>query len=64
LVSGEDSAELNLPHENGIRQVDKIVFRHDKKETKIVILFDLFKAVVWLCERIFRLKVRQRSSYD
>ncbi len=52
IVSVEDTAELNLPHENWIPSVVRTGFGHDEKGTAIITLFDLLKAAV-----------RQRPDY-
>ncbi|MFA5364816.1 MAG: type II/IV secretion system ATPase subunit [Candidatus Bathyarchaeia archaeon] len=52
LVSVEDTAELNLPHENWIPSVARVGFGHSEKEAGNVTLFDLLKAAV-----------RQRPDY-
>ena len=52
LVSVEDTAELNLPHENWIPSVVRTGFGHDEKGTGAITLFDLLKAAV-----------RQRPDY-
>jgi flagellar protein FlaI len=52
LVSVEDTAELNLPHENWIPSVARVGFGHDEKGARTVTLFDLLKAAV-----------RQRPDY-
>ncbi|MCW4035289.1 MAG: type II/IV secretion system ATPase subunit [Candidatus Bathyarchaeota archaeon] len=52
LVSVEDTAELNLPHENWIPSVARTSFGHADTETGSVTLFDLLKAAV-----------RQRPDY-
>ena len=52
LVSVEDTAELNLPHENWIPSVARTGFGHNTSETGNVTLFDLLKAAV-----------RQRPDY-
>lgn len=52
LVSVEDTAELNLPHENWIPSVARTSFGHEEKEAGSITLFDLLKAAV-----------RQRPDY-
>jgi len=52
VVSVEDTAELNLPHENWIPSVARTGFGHNEKESGSVTLFDLLKAAV-----------RQRPDY-
>jgi len=52
LVSVEDTAELNLPHENWIPAVARTGFGHDEKGTGSITLFDLLRAAV-----------RQRPDY-
>ena len=52
IVSVEDTAELNLPHENWIPSVVRTSFGHDEKGTGAITLFDLLKAAV-----------RQRPDY-
>jgi flagellar protein FlaI len=52
LVSVEDTAELNLPHENWIPSVARTGFGHQEHESGSVTLFDLLKAAV-----------RQRPDY-
>jgi len=52
LVTVEDTAELNLPHENWIPSVVRAGFGQDGKETGAITLFDLLKAAV-----------RQRPDY-
>ncbi|MCW4016208.1 MAG: type II/IV secretion system ATPase subunit [Candidatus Bathyarchaeota archaeon] len=52
LVSVEDTAELNLPHENWIPSVARTGFGHDPKGSGSVTLFDLLRAAV-----------RQRPDY-
>jgi flagellar protein FlaI len=52
LVSVEDTAELNLPHENWIPSVSRAGFGHNDKENGSVTLFDLLRAAV-----------RQRPDY-
>jgi flagellar protein FlaI len=52
VVSVEDTAELNLPHENWIPSVARTSFGHNEKESGSVTLFDLLKAAV-----------RQRPDY-
>ncbi|UCC58784.1 MAG: type II/IV secretion system ATPase subunit [Candidatus Bathyarchaeum sp.] len=52
VVSVEDTAELNLPHENWIPSVARMGFGHDEKGARTVTLFDLLKAAV-----------RQRPDY-
>ncbi len=52
VVSVEDTAELNLPHENWIPSVARMGFGHDKRGARTVTLFDLLKAAV-----------RQRPDY-
>ena len=52
IVSVEDTAELNLPHENWIPSVARTGFGHDTKGTGSVTLFDLLRAAV-----------RQRPDY-
>jgi len=52
LVSVEDTAELNLPHENWIPSVVRTGFGYDEKGTGAITLFDLLKAAV-----------RQRPDY-
>jgi flagellar protein FlaI len=52
VVSVEDTAELNLPHENWIPSVARTGFGHDEKGSGTVTLFDLLKAAV-----------RQRPDY-
>ncbi|MDH5390136.1 MAG: type II/IV secretion system ATPase subunit, partial [Candidatus Bathyarchaeota archaeon] len=52
IVSVEDTAELNLPHENWIPSVVRTGFGHDEKGTGAITLFDLLKAAV-----------RQRPDY-
>jgi flagellar protein FlaI len=52
LVSVEDTAELNLPHENWIPSVARTGFGHQKGEAGSITLYDLLKAAV-----------RQRPDY-
>ncbi|MFQ5836766.1 MAG: type II/IV secretion system ATPase subunit [Candidatus Bathyarchaeia archaeon] len=52
IVSVEDTAELNLPHENWIPSVVRTGFGHNEKGTGAITLFDLLKAAV-----------RQRPDY-
>ena len=52
LVSVEDTAELNLPHENWIPSVARTCFGHNENENGDITLFDLLKAAV-----------RQRPDY-
>jgi len=52
IVSVEDTAELNLPHENWIPSVVRTGFGQDGKGTGAITLFDLLKAAV-----------RQRPDY-
>jgi len=52
IVSVEDTAELNLPHENWIPSVVRTGFGQDEKEQGAITLFDLLKAAV-----------RQRPDY-
>jgi flagellar protein FlaI len=52
IVSVEDTAELNLPHENWIPSVARTGFGHNEKGTGSVTLFDLLRAAV-----------RQRPDY-
>jgi len=52
VVSVEDTAELNLPHENWIPSVARTGFGHDEKGSGTVTLFDLLRAAV-----------RQRPDY-
>ncbi len=52
IVSVEDTAELNLPHENWIPSVARAGFGHDEKGARTVTLYDLLKAAV-----------RQRPDY-
>ena len=52
IVSVEDTAELNLPHENWIPSVSRAGFNEDEKSSGSVTLFDLLKAAV-----------RQRPDY-
>jgi flagellar protein FlaI len=52
LVTVEDTAELNLPHENWIPSVVRAGFGHDGKGMGAITLFDLLKAAV-----------RQRPDY-
>ncbi len=52
IVSVEDTAELNLPHENWIPSVVRIGFGQEGKEWGAITLFDLLKAAV-----------RQRPDY-
>jgi len=52
VVSVEDTAELNLPHENWIPSVARTGFGHSEKASGTVTLFDLLKAAV-----------RQRPDY-
>jgi flagellar protein FlaI len=52
LVSVEDTAELNLPHENWIPSVIRTGFGYDEKGTGAITLFDLLRAAV-----------RQRPDY-
>ncbi|UCD26296.1 MAG: type II/IV secretion system ATPase subunit [Candidatus Bathyarchaeota archaeon] len=52
IVSVEDTAELNLPHENWIPSVVRSGFGHDEKERGAITLFDLLKTAV-----------RQRPDY-
>ena len=52
IVSVEDTAELNLPHENWIPSVARTGFGHDTKGTGSITLFDLLRAAV-----------RQRPDY-
>ena len=52
LVSVEDTAELNLPHENWIPSVARTGFGHRKEEAGSITLYDLLKAAV-----------RQRPDY-
>ncbi|UCE96744.1 MAG: Flp pilus assembly complex ATPase component TadA [Candidatus Bathyarchaeota archaeon] len=46
IVSVEDTAELNLPHENWIPSVVRTSFVHEKKGSGAITLFDLLKAAV------------------
>jgi flagellar protein FlaI len=52
IVSVEDTAELNLPHENWIPSIVRPGFLHEQKATGAITLFDLLKAAV-----------RQRPDY-
>ncbi len=52
IVSVEDTAELNLPHENWIPSIVRSSFRQHKGGTGAITLFDLLKAAV-----------RQRPDY-
>jgi flagellar protein FlaI len=52
IVSVEDTAELNLPHENWIPSVVRIGFGQNEKEYGAITLFDLLRAAV-----------RQRPDY-
>jgi len=52
LVSVEDTAELNLPHENWIPSVARTGFGHNETRNGSITLFDLLKAAV-----------RQRPDY-
>jgi len=52
IVSVEDTAELNLPHENWIPSVVRLGFGLEEKGTGAITLFDLLKAAV-----------RQRPDY-
>jgi len=52
IVSVEDTAELNLPHENWVPSVVRTGFGHNEKGTGTITLFDLLKAAV-----------RQRPDY-
>ena len=52
VVSVEDTAELNLPHENWIPSVVRSGFGHENKRNGTITLFDLLKAAV-----------RQRPDY-
>jgi flagellar protein FlaI len=52
IVSVEDTAELNLPHENWIPSVIRTSFGHGEKSRGAITLFDLLKAAV-----------RQRPDY-
>jgi len=52
IVSVEDTAELNLPHENWIPSVVRTGFGQDEKERGAITLFDLLKTAV-----------RQRPDY-
>jgi flagellar protein FlaI len=52
IVSVEDTAELNLPHENWIPSVVRLGFGHENKRNGTITLFDLLKAAV-----------RQRPDY-
>jgi flagellar protein FlaI len=52
IVSVEDTAELNLPHENWIPSVARVGFGHDEKGARTVTLYDLLRAAV-----------RQRPDY-
>jgi len=52
IVSVEDTAELNLPHENWIPSVERTGFGHNEKGTGSITLFDLLKVAV-----------RQRPDY-
>jgi len=52
IVSVEDTAELNLPHENWIPSVVRPGFGSDEERTGAITLFDLLKAAV-----------RQRPDY-
>jgi flagellar protein FlaI len=52
IVSVEDTAELNLPHENWIPSVVRMDFGQNEKRTGAVTLYDLLKAAV-----------RQRPDY-
>lgn len=52
IVSVEDTAELNLPHENWIPSVVRTGFGYDEKGAGAITLFDLLKAAV-----------RQRPDY-
>lgn len=46
IVSVEDTAELNLPHENWIPCVVRTGFGHDEKGPSAITLFDLLKTAV------------------
>jgi flagellar protein FlaI len=46
IVSVEDTAELNLPHENWIPSVIRTSFGHGEKSRGAITLFDLLKAAV------------------
>ncbi len=46
IVSVEDTAELNLPHENWIPSVVRSGFGHEEKGPGAITLFDLLKAAV------------------
>ncbi len=52
IVSVEDTAELNLPHENWISSIVRPGFLYEQKATGAITLFDLLKAAV-----------RQRPDY-
>jgi flagellar protein FlaI len=52
IVSVEDTAELNLPHENWIPSVVRLGFGSEEKGTSAITLYDLLKAAV-----------RQRPDY-
>jgi len=52
IVSVEDTAELNLPHENWIPSVVRSAFGSEGEKTSAITLFDLLKAAV-----------RQRPDY-
>jgi flagellar protein FlaI len=52
IVSVEDTAEINLPHENWIPSVVRLGFGSEEKGTGAITLFDLLKAAV-----------RQRPDY-
>ncbi|MDH5595912.1 MAG: type II/IV secretion system ATPase subunit [Candidatus Bathyarchaeota archaeon] len=52
IVSVEDTAELNLPHENWIPSIVRPGFLYEQKATGAITLFDLLKAAV-----------RQRPDY-
>ncbi len=46
IVSVEDTAELNLPHENWIPSIVRVGFGHEEKGPGAITLFDLLKAAV------------------
>lgn len=52
IVSVEDTAELNLPHENWVPSIVRPGFLYEQKATGAITLFDLLKAAV-----------RQRPDY-
>jgi flagellar protein FlaI len=52
IVSVEDTAELNLPHENWIPSIVRMSFKPDEREVGAITLFDLLRAAV-----------RQRPDY-